>query len=398
LAVLILASATAMMSTHLYTPSLPHLSGYFNTTAEAVKMTMSLHVLAFGLSQLIYGPLSDRFGRRPIMLTGMAGFAIFSLCAAAAQSIGQLITARIMQGMTAGVEAVLVLAIIYDVFEEANRVKALAVWGMAIALTPAVAPIVGGSVHVFWGWRANFILIGVIGALVLFLLWKRLSESKIADRDALLLNQIMQDYRQLLTNRKFINYAIIPGAGLGMIYAFITAGPFILISRFGVATEYYGLYQAALVLNFIVGSWIAKLAAGKIDPENILRLGLLFTAAGAIALIGIVYTGIETTMSLTVVMSLVTFGMGPVFAIAPIRALDSSTSRVGAASAMVNTVQMIIGGLASTSVSVFHDGTSRPLAATVVGLLLLAAVAYGSASASSPLDHTKAKHVDNYEK
>jgi len=223
-------------------------------------------------------------------------------------------------------------------------------------------------------------LLGAAGALVLLLLWKRLPESKTADRDALRLNQIFQDYRQLLINRKFITYAVIPGAGLGMIYAFITAGPFILISRFGVATEYYALYQAGLVLSYIAGSWIAKRAAGKIEPENIFRLGLSFTATGAAALIGIVYAGIESPMRLTIVMSLVTFGMGPVFAIAPIRALDSSTRRVGAASAMVNTLQMVIGGLASISVGVFHDGTSRPLAATVVGLLLLAAIAYGRAS------------------
>ena len=110
LTALVLASTAAMMSTHLYTPSMPHLVEYFQATAAVVKLSLSLNALAFALLQLIYGPLSDRFGRRPVMLGGMGGFVIFSLFCAFAQSIQQLIGARVMQGMSAAAEAVLVYA------------------------------------------------------------------------------------------------------------------------------------------------------------------------------------------------------------------------------------------------------------------------------------------------
>jgi DHA1 family bicyclomycin/chloramphenicol resistance-like MFS transporter len=376
LAILILISGTSTLSSHLYAPSLPHLPGYFGTSAAAVKMTLSLNILAFGLSQLIWGPLSDRFGRRPVMLGGMSAFVVFSMACAFAMSISQLIAARICQGVVAAIPAVLVLAIIFDLYDTANRVRALAVWGMAIALTPAFAPIIGGYVYLAFGWRANFVLVAFLGMLTTAFIWRRLPESSIPDKKAIAPKQILVDYWKLLTNRGFVSYAVMLGTANGAILAFVTAGPFIFISYYGVATQYYGLYQAVLVLAYIIGSLIAKQLSGKINLAVILQLGLTFSAAGSIALATLVFTNTEGPFSLIAAAAALVFGTGPVFAVGPVQALNHSKSRTGVGSAMVNAIQMFIAGLASVAVGIFHDGTSRPLAVTILVLLVITGIAY----------------------
>ena len=376
LTALILAGTAAMMSTHLYTPSLPHLADFFHTSPAVVKLSLSFNALAFGFSQLIHGPLSDRFGRRPVMLGGVTFFILFSLACAFAQSIYQLIVVRVFQGMSASVEAVLVLAIIHDLFDVTDRVRALAIYGMAVALAPATAAIIGGYVHAWLGWRANFVLIALIGLLALVLIRRLLPESSVPDKNSIKPIRILKEYGQLLTNRGFLSYAIISGAGSGMIMAFVTAGPFVLISYFNVAPQHYGLYLLMPVLAYICANLITKQVAGKIDIETLLRLGLLVTAIGAIILSGLIFSGFQGAVSLSLAMAVTTFGLGPVFAIVPMRALGSAGGSIGVASALVSTIPPIMGGLASASLSVLHDGTSRPLALTVLGMLFIAGFAY----------------------
>ena len=380
LSALVLASTAAMMSTHMYTPSMPHLVDYFHTTPAVVKLSLSLNALAYAMMQLIYGPLSDRYGRRPIMLIGMAGFAVFSLFCAFAQSIQQLILARVLLGISAAVQAVLVYAIIHDLFDETGRVRAMAIYGMVIALTPAIAPVVGGYVHVWLGWQANFILIAATGMLAFALSWRLLPESAPPDKNGLQLKLILREYAKLLGNHRYMNYAIMMGAGSGVIMAFVTAGPFIFISYFNVPTEHYGLYFVIPVLSFISANLVTRRIAGKMDIETLLRLGLVVSAIGTIAITALISSRLQGPLSLILVFSITTFGLGPVFAIAPMRALDSTDSPTGVASAMVNMVPMLMGGLASVSLSIFHDGTSRPLAFTVLGLLFIAAISYWKAS------------------
>jgi len=373
---LILAGMAAMMSTHLYTPSLPHLADVFHTTPAVVKLSLSFNALAFGLSQLIHGPLSDRFGRRPIMLGGMTGFILFSLSCAFAQSIHQLILARVFQGMSASVEAVMVLAIIHDLFGVTDRVRALAIYGMALALAPAAAAIIGGYVHAWLGWRANFVLIALIGLLALVLIRRLLPESSVPDKNSIKPTLILKEYGQLLTNRGFLSYALISGTGSGIIMAFVTAGPFVLISYFNVATQHYGLYLLLPVLSYICANLITKQVAAKIDIEALLRLGLMVTTIGTIILSGLIFSGFQGAVSLTLAMAVTTFGLGPVFAIAPMRALGATGGSIGVASALVSTIPPIMGGLSSASLSVLHDGTSGPLAVTVLGMLLIAGFSY----------------------
>ena len=375
-----MATVSAMMSTHLYTPSMPHLSDYFQTTPAVVKLSLSLNALAFGCMQIVYGPLSDRFGRRPIMLIGMVGFSLASLICALAQSISQLIIMRVGQGLFSAAEAVLVYAIIHDYFEDADMVRALAIYGMTVALAPATAPIIGGYIHVFLGWRFNFIIIALIGGFTTLLILRVLPETSTPQGADIQLSNILRDYGNLLGNQQFMNYAIMTGAGSGFIMAIVTSGPFILISYLGVPVQYYGLFMLGPVSAYIISNLITRQLVGRFDMVTLLKTGIGIAAIGAISLAAMVYSDHVSIAGLVSIFSLTTFGLGPVWAIAPMKALNTTDRPTGIASAMINTVPMIMGALAALSLSIFHDNTARPLAGTIMGLLLIAVISYIAAA------------------
>jgi DHA1 family bicyclomycin/chloramphenicol resistance-like MFS transporter len=376
-AALVMASSASIMSTDMYVPSLPHLAGYFGTTPEAVKLTVSLNVIAFGLAQLLFGPLSDRLGRRPVMLTGMIGFCLATVACAGAPSIGHLIAARIFQGITASVEMVLALAIIHDQFAETERVRVLAVYGMVVALAPALAPVFGGYIHVHLGWRANFWLVAAAVVLIIVLLWRVLPRSDVSSTVSLKPLRMLQAYAGLLREPRFMNYVLMLGCCEGLIFAFITSAPFILISIFGVPTQHYGYYQGVVVLAFFTGSLTVRQTVTRTGPERMLRIGLVVIGLGSALIVMPVAMGTARPVLLTAAMAVAAFGMGPVFAIAPMRAMDATRRPSGTASAMMSACQMLTGGLASAAVGLLHDGTMRPLAWTVTGLLAIAGWAFG---------------------
>ncbi|MGI9333663.1 MAG: multidrug effflux MFS transporter [Gammaproteobacteria bacterium] len=373
--ILVLASAISIMSTDLYTPSLPHLPAYFGTSESAVQLTISLNLMAFSLGQLFLGPLSDRYGRRPVMLTGLGFFTLCGLLCAAAQSVGQLIVVRVLQGLSASVEAVVGLAIINDLFDESGRVRALALWGMAVALAPAVAPIIGGYVHVSLGWRANFVLLAVAGLAVCALVWRSLPESTVPDRDALHPLELLRGYGRLLCNTAFLGYTLILGAGLGAIFAFITDGPFILIAGFGIATEHFGYYQAVIVAAFFLGSLATVRVAGRLNPLLLLHAGLGVSLCAAVLLAALhVHSG-HSAYSLTGAVALFAFGLGPVFAVAPMLALGAAGGRAGTAAALLGAIETGTSGAASGAVSILHDGSAGPLVWVICALTVLALAA-----------------------
>lgn len=366
--ILILASAVAWMSTDLYAPSLAHLPAYFGTSAATVKLTMSLNMLAYAVATLLHGPLSDRFGRRPVLLGGIAAFTLFSFLCAVSATIGQLIGARVLQGLAAAVEGVVVLAIIRDTFDDSEQVRALAIYGMATALVPAAAPILGGYIYIYFGWRMNFYLLAAIALIATILIGIFLEESGRKDMKALVPMQVLQNYLGLLRNRDYLCFTLIGGSTLGFFFAFITAGPFILINTHGLPTQYFGYFQGLAMASFIAGSLLAGRLARHLPSLSIMRFGAAAASTGAIALLIIVYGGLETPATLAIALALTAFGDGPVFAATPSLAMDATQSRTGAAAAMLVAIEIGMGSMAAFAVGVLHDDTSRPLAMTTAAL------------------------------
>ncbi|MDC1287432.1 multidrug effflux MFS transporter [Gammaproteobacteria bacterium] len=374
--IMVLAESGSIMSTDLYTPSLPYLTEYFATTPEMLKLTISLNLIAYGFAQLIYGPLSDRFGRRPIFLATIFLFVLASIACGLAKTIDQLLVARVLQGFFAAAEVVMCLAVFKDLFTEQEQVKAFAIYGMAIALTPAVAPVFGGYIHVLLGWEYNFYLTALIGGLTVLLIYLLLPESTTPDPHALRLKSIYRNYRSVFSNRVFLVYASLSGVALGFVYVFVTAAPFILISYFGVETQHFGYYQAVIVVAFFLGSLLATRLVDLRPSLQILNLGLLIAVIGAFIVLGLVFIGGLSPYSLTFAYLFIAFGIGPIFAVAPTRAMAAVAKSVGSAAAAFGSIEIGLSGIIATMVSVIHDGSAAPFG-YVIGITAVLAIALG---------------------
>lgn len=366
--ILVLASSTSIMSTDMYAPSMPDLTEVFSTTPAMVKLTISLNMLAFGLAQFFYGPLSDRFGRRPILLGSIS--AVIVLCFACTQvnSIEQLIVVRVLLGLAAAAEAVLGLAIIKDLYTEKQQVKVLALLNMVIAIAPAVAPILGGYLHVRYGWAMNFYVLTGMAMASLLVAYLYLPESTTPDSTALQPKRVVSGYARLLVNQEFMVHTALCGIALGLIFVFVTGGPFVLIELLGVRADAYGWYQAVIVVAFFLGSLIASKLVDSIDTQAMLNAGGVVIFIGAVVLVTIILFTEITPWVIASCYAIMTFGMAGLFAVAPSRALRSVTTQTGSASAMLAGVEQTTAGLAAVAVSLFHDGSARPMAWITMGL------------------------------
>ncbi len=378
--ILIAAGGASLLSTDLYAPSLPHLPGYFGTSAETVQLTMALNIAAFAVAQLVWGPLSDRYGRRVVFLIGMTAFLVTAVGAALSQTIGHLLVARILMGASASVEAVIVLAVIGDIYKSEDSAKIYAIYGMIIALVPAVGPIIGGFVFEWFGWQANFTLLAFIVAAVLLLAVMRLPETlSSGERVALRIGSVMSGYARLLSLRGFVAISLTLGLALGAIFAFITEAPFLLIDRHGIATRHYGLFQAAIVLAFFFGSLLSNRIVGRIGVARLYGFGVAAASVSGLFMLLAVAFG-DTPITLTAAMSVFAFALGPLFASAPVLVFQQAGDQGrGMSAAMLATFEMAGAAAGAFFVSLAPDGTAWPLAICVAGAsaLILAAGVVG---------------------
>jgi DHA1 family bicyclomycin/chloramphenicol resistance-like MFS transporter len=267
-----------------------------------------------------------------------------------------------LQGFVAAAEGVIVLAIIRDVFSQLEQIRVLAIYELTVSLTPAVAPIIGGYIYIYYGWRPNFYVLAVIAVLTTILFQINFKESAERDSNALKLNEILDDYLGLLCNGNFMKYCLMLGAGVGFYFAFATAGPFILIKQHGLPTEYFGYYQGLMVIAYIVGSITTAHMAKTTTPHSLLLIALLIVFLGSIFLLIIVYAGIETKLMLAISTTFIAFGTAPLFVVVPPLAMNSTWKRTGPAAALLVSIEMGIGSLTALCIGIIHDGTSRPFA------------------------------------
>ncbi len=247
---------------------------------------------------------------------------------------------------------------------------------MAIALAPAIAPILGGYIHVLFGWEYNFYLTAGVGVFTAVLIYLLLPESTIPDPDALKFRSILSNYYSILANKTFMVYGCLAGVALGLIYAFVTGAPFILISYFGIEIQHFGYYQAVIVVAFFLGSMLSTRLVDFWSSLRVLNLGLVIMVIGALIVVGLVFMGGLTPYTLVFGYLFIAFGIGPVFAVVPSKALSAVDKAAGSAASAFGALEIGMSGVIALMVSVFHDDTPSPFG-IVIGLTALVGILLG---------------------
>ncbi len=385
-AVLVACTSVSILSTDLYTPSLPHLPRLLSTSAETAQLTVSLNLVAYAFAHMLHGPLSDRFGRRRLLMVGMAGFLFASLICAAVQTIDGLLIGRVAQGLFASVPSVVVLLIIREMFDRDNAVRIMGYYGMAIGITPAIGPIIGGYIHVLAGWRMNFVLLALLAAGAFLLVCRFLPETGTRDHSAVHPRQVVRSYLALLRRRTYLRYLLPLAVMFGTLFAFVTAGPFLLIDRFGIATQDYGLYYGVLVLAFMMGGLTVSRMVGRVGADRLVQMALFFAFLGSVGLVGPLVANIDSVAAIISAMTLLCFGIGVILASGPTCLFDGAgNGPIGPASALVGALQMAAASLAGLLVGSFHDGSAWPMALTIASFTSIGILGYFGFRDSRPI-------------
>lgn len=370
-ALLIGAVALGPISTDLYLPSVPALGRDLGADVAATQLTLSVFLIGFALAQIPVGPMSDRFGRRPVLLAGVALYIVASLACAFAASIEVLIVARAIQAMGACAGVVLGRAIVRDIYGRDRAARMLAYIGSAMALAPAIGPIVGGMVQAWLGWRWNFGLLAACGAILLAAAWRRLAETNAwPDPRALSATRIIANYGALLANRVYLGFALAVAFGYAGLFAFISGSSFVLIETLGVPVESFGFHFAAVVAGYIAGTQIAGRLTLRLGIERMVPIGCAFSLVGGGAMVLLVLGGLAArdrwgAVAVVAPMVCYTVGIGVVMPNAQAGAIGPFPRMAGTASALMGFLQMAIAALFGILFGQIHDGTALPMAALI---------------------------------
>ena len=354
--------AMGQMSTGIYLPSMPSLAASFATDSGTVKLTMSVFLAGFAVAQLIYGPLCDRFGRRPVVIGGLVIFALASLACALAPSIEWLIVARLFQAIGACSGQVLGRAIGRDLFEGQRYAKVMAMVGLALALTPAAGPVLGGVLQVAFGWQANFLFLAGWGALLLLVTLFGLQETnRTPDPRALSLPVMASNFGRLLRNRLYMGYTLTLAFSFGCLFAYMTGSPFILIDQLGIRPDLFGVLSIFNVLGYAIGSAIANKASGRITAPRMVAAGAVVVLLSGLAMIGFSLAGIVTAYTMIGPMMVMLTGMGMLIPNAMAGAISPFPAMAGVASALMGFLQMAMAMVMSVLVGLLQAVHDMPM-------------------------------------
>lgn len=376
IALLIGLTAIAPLAIDIFLPSMPVMAKEFNVPASTMQLAVTLFLLAFAASQLVYGPASDRFGRRPVLILGLLTFIVGGVLCLFAQSSEMLILGRIIQGIGGGAGPAIGRAMVLDIFGRERTARVMAYMTIATPLAPAIAPIIGGILQDFFDWRSVFLVLIGIGAFLLVSYRALLPETNLKrDREALVINQMSQNYRALFANRSFVSYALIIGFMFSSQLVFISGSSFVLIDELGLSAGAFGFSFGFVAIGIMCGAWLSSKLIDRWLDTQIVLLGALLAAASSTLMAILAFSGFANIWTVLLPMFITAAGFGIARPPAMAGALIPFEHMAGLASAVLGFAQMIFATLYNISFSTFiavdQVALSSGVAVAAVAALLL---------------------------
>jgi DHA1 family bicyclomycin/chloramphenicol resistance-like MFS transporter len=373
--VLALLTALGPLSTDMYLPALPALGRHFEVTAADVQLTLSVFLFGFAVGQIGYGPIADRFGRKPVLLAGLGLFILSTLMCMAATSIAMLVVARFVQALGASGPIVLARAVVRDLYEGARAGRELSRMGTIMGFVPAIAPTLGGVLLQLTEWRAIFavqaILAVVLGIFVVLGLPETLRSASAAPVSLI---AILRGFGALLGHgvfRVYVGLAALTYAGL---FAFISGSPFVLQGIYGLSEIAFALAFALVVIGYMCGTLLAPRALSQRGLDGAIAIGVACMAAGGGAMLALVLAGAGPWLAVVAPMMVFGLGVGFAFPQAIAGAMGPFPHRAGAASSLLGICQMTFAALVGIGLghALGPSPLPMPLVIAAAGLLALA--------------------------
>ena len=322
-------------------PSMQQWGEIFSTDAARVQLTFSAFVVAYGVSQLLYGPLSDRYGRRPVVLIGLAIAIAGSVAAVLARDIDGLIVARLVQGWGCGATMVVGRSLVQDYFAGPERTRVMAIIGMTMGVCPPAATLIGGQLHVHLGWQTNLALVAVLG-VVLFAFAARMLPrgTRVASADAHWVLGMLRAYGALAQVRIYRWHVVILGSSTGAFYTYLAAAPLVL-RGYGVGPDGVGFHVMTATLSYVVGNFMTSRLIGRLGDRRLMITGQVITAVSIVLMVAL--AGWDSALAFS--GPALVLGIGHGFLMPPTLSgtVGSMPALAGAAAAAAGLVQQISG-------------------------------------------------------
>lgn len=375
--------AFGLLAMTICIPSMQDWAEQFRVAQSTVQLSFSVYVLAFGGLQLVFGPLSDRLGRKSVVLGGLALAVLASFMAALAPSMTWLLAARAVQGAGAAAGMVVGRAMVQDGFPGPERTRVMAYVGMAMGLSPPAATLLGGQLHVHLGWQANFVVMGLAGALLWWASWRWLPQmqtrpAQAQESSATLLSSLAsvgRDYLRLWREPGFRMMALLLGCTTAAFYAFLAASPVVLRS-YGLGPDRIGWVIMCIPFSYILGNYLTSLLARRFGEALLLRAGQSCSVTGVLLLVVLTLTGPQSLW--TFVLPLMLMGMGHGLMVPPVLSATVSVlpGLAGAASAVAGVMQQGMGALGGYVVGWVPLNGALYMGLVMLGFTSLGALAY----------------------
>jgi DHA1 family bicyclomycin/chloramphenicol resistance-like MFS transporter len=359
----LLAAVTALgpISTNLYIPLLPEIREYFDATVAHAQATFSVALVTFAVGMLFWGPVSDRHGRRPAIIAGLAVFVIGATVCLLAPNLGWLVVGRGVQAFGTATGVVVARAIVSDRYPFERMARALAHLTMVVIVGNATAPAIGGFLASLLGWRAIFgvLLVGVL--IVATLIAKFLPETRSLDGDPPRTRDMLRTTRRLLTMPLFLGCVVQCGVVYVTFLVFISLAPYVMVSALGRPATEFGFYYLLIALGYFLGNWSAGRLVSRRSMHAVVSHGLAVQVAGAACALAAVMLGIAQPLGIFVPIGVLAYGQGLALPNVTATAVSLAPQQAGVASSVVGFLPMIVGALGVQWMGVFPTDTAYPV-------------------------------------
>lgn len=371
--IVLLAATSALgpAAMQIMLPAIPVIRDSFAVSTEVAQLTLSLSMLAIAIGTLVFGPLSDKYGRKPIMLLGLGITLLGSILCFLSHSIVLLIISRFIQAFGGAVGLVLARAIVRDVYGATEAARVIATLVMVMVVIPMLSPALGGELMHLFGWESVFVVIALMTAVMCLFLYKKLPETLAEPVAFKGVGAMLKNYVRLFRSRVFCGYAFCVTFVSVVFFAFISAAPEIMVSVLHRPPTEYGYYFIMVPAGFMAGNYVARYYGRRVTMNRLIGIGATIAVAGIMLAILLQLVGLHQPIALFAPVALAIFGNGITLPNAQAAAINEFPKHAGSASGLTGFLQMALSAVAAQMVAVIFNGTVYPL----LVLMLVASLA-----------------------